>query len=386
VVESAAKPAPKLLDAVRQTLRMRHRSPRTEEAYLHWIRRYIRFHDHRHPRDLGRDDVTRFISSLAVERNVSPSTQTQALSALVFLYKHVLQLPFDWLDHIARARKPKRVPVVLTRREVAAVLDQLTGTYWLIASLLYGSGLRLLEACQLRIKDIDLERHELVVRDGKGRKDRRTVIAEHVIEPLRAQLRAVRDLHEQDLLADAGHVALPNALARKYPNAERDWLWQWAFPATRIYIDLDTGRKRRHHIHESAVQKAVKAAAQAAGITKRATCHSFRHSFATHLLERGYDIRTIQELLGHHDVKTTEIYTHVLNRARFGVQSPLDDTMDLPPVSLPPPPARPIRPPSAGGLSRPTGTRDDAQHTEMRGPNQPPSSRAPGLDRLPKST
>jgi integron integrase len=386
VVESTPKRAPKLLDQVRQMLRMRHRSPRTEEAYLHWIRRYIRFHGHRHPRDLGRDDITSFISSLAVERNVSPSTQTQALSALVFLYKHVLQLPFDWLDHIARARKPKRVPVVLTRREVAAVLDQLTGTYWLIASLLYGSGLRLLEACQLRIKDIDLERHELVIRDGKGRKDRRTVIAEHVIAPLRAQLRAVHDLHEQDLLADAGHVALPSALARKYPNAERDWLWQWAFPATRIYIDTSSGRKRRHHIHESAVQKAVKAAARAAGITKRATCHSFRHSFATHLLERGYDIRTIQELLGHHDVKTTEIYTHVLNRGRFGVQSPLDDTMDLPPVSLPPPPARPIRLPSAGGLSRPLRTADDAQRPEMPGPDEPPCPHARGLDRLPKST
>ncbi len=386
VVHSAAKPSPRLLDQVRQSLRMRHRSARTEEAYLQWIRRYIRFHGHRHPRELGRDDITSFISSLAVERNVSSSTQTQALSALVFLYRHVLDVPFDWLDHIARARKPKRVPVVLTRREVAAVLDRLTGTYWLIASLLYGSGLRLLEACQLRIKDVDLERRELVIRDGKGRKDRRTVIAEHVIAPLRAQLQAVHELHQQDLLADAGHVALPSALARKYPNAERDWLWQWAFPATRIYIDTSSGRKRRHHIHESAVQKAVKAAAQAAGMTKRATCHSFRHSFATHLLERGYDIRTIQELLGHHDVKTTEIYTHVLNRGRFGVQSPLDDAMDLPPGSLPPPPARPIRPPSAGGLSRPTRTADDAQQTEMRRPNEPRPSHARGLDRLPKST
>ncbi len=381
VVHSAAKPSPRLLDQVRQSLRMRHRSARTEEAYLQWIRRYIRFHGHRHPRELGRDDITSFISSLAVERNVSSSTQTQALSALVFLYKHVLDVPFDWLDHIARARKPKRVPVVLTRREVAAVLDRLTGTYWLIASLLYGSGLRLLEACQLRIKDVDLERRELVIRDGKGRKDRRTVIAEHVIAPLRAQLQAVHELHQQDLLADAGHVALPSALARKYPNAERDWLWQWAFPATRIYIDPQSGRKRRHHIHESAVQKAVKAAAQAAGMTKRATCHSFRHSFATHLLERGYDIRTIQELLGHHDVTTTEIYTHVLNRGRFGVQSPLDDTMDLPPVSLPPRPAARFRPPTAGGLNGSEPSQGLPQEPE----SPTPADDRLGLGRLPKS-
>jgi integron integrase len=374
------KQRPTLLQQVRRELRLRHRSPRTEEAYVQWIRRYVRFHGQRHPRELGRDELTSFVTSLAVDRHVSASTQSQALSALVFLYKHVLGLPFDWLDDITRARRPARLPVVLSRREVAAVLEQLRGTHWLIASLLYGSGLRLLEACQLRIKDIDLDRRELLIRDGKGRKDRRTMIAEHVVVPLRYHLERVRKLYEDDLNAGAGYVRIPDALARKFPGAEREWLWQWAFPAARSYIDAMTGQHRRHHTHESGVQKAVKAAARSAAIGKRATCHSFRHSFATHLLERGHDIRTIQELLGHRDVSTTEIYTHVLNRSRFGVQSPLDDAMDLAPEpAAGPRPAR-SRPTRVRGLNPPAPPGGSPILPENRASPTPASSPALDLD------
>jgi integron integrase len=304
VIGATPPPAgePKLLDRLRRALRVRHRSPRTEQAYVHWVRRYIVFHGKRHPRELGRAEITAFLSHLAVERKVSASTQTQALSALLFLYKHVLQQPFDWLDQVARAKKPVRVPVVLTRAKTAAVLECLTGSYWLIASLLYGSGLRLLEACELRIKDIDLDRRELTIRDGKGRKDRRTMLAEHLVVPLRHHIDRVRTLHDRDLRQGAGHVHLPDAFGRKSPLASRDWLWQWLFPATRTYLDPETRQRRRHHLHESALQRAVKAAGREAGVRKRVTSHVFRHSFATHLLERGYDIRTIQELLGHSDV------------------------------------------------------------------------------------
>jgi integron integrase len=324
---AAAPQPPRLLDEVRRALRMRHRSPRTEEAYLYWIRRFIRFHDRRHPRELGRDEIERFVSSLATDHRVSASTQGQALSALVFLYRQVLHLPFDWLDQLVRARKPKRVPVVLARAEVAALIARLDGVHQLMAALLYGSGLRLLECCRLRIKDVDLERREITVRFGKGRKDRITLVPESLIEPLAVHIERVQALHQRDLRNGAGYVVLPDSLDRKYPQAQRDFLWQWLFPASRTYADLTTGQCRRHHAHETGLQRAVKTAARAAGIRKRATCHSLRHSFATHLLERGHDIRTIQELLGHADVSTTEIYTHVLNRGPFGVQSPLDDVL-----------------------------------------------------------
>jgi integron integrase len=266
---------------------------------------------------------------LAVAQHVSASTQTQALSALVFLYRHVLDQPFDWLEHLTRAKRPVRLPVVLTRSEVRLILARMHGVSRIVAELLYGSGLRLMEACTLRIKDVDLNQRQLLIRDAKGRKDRRTMIAASVVMELHRHLEHVRRLHERDLAMGAGYVELPDALCRKYPNAASDWLWQWVFPATRTYYHEISNTRRRHHLHQTVVQRAVGAAAHSARISKRATCHSFRHSFATHLLESGYDIRTIQELLGHKDVRTTEIYTHVLNRGPFGVASPLDDVSTM---------------------------------------------------------
>jgi integron integrase len=309
---------------VRAAARLRHYSRRTEAAYVAWIRRYIFFHGKRHPAELGAAEVTRFLSSLAVEGRVAASTQNQALGALLFLYRDVLELDLPWLDGVVRAKRPERLPVVLTREEVAAVLRPLTGVPRLMASLLYGSGLRLLECCRLRIQDIDFARNQIVVRGGKGDKDRVTMLPAVVKADLARHLQTVRAQHERDLQRGAGWVELPGALARKYPNAGREWVWQWVFPATRPYRHSETGRWRRHHLHESVLQRVVKDAARRAGIPKRATLHTLRHSFATHLLEDGRDIRTVQELLGHRDVTTTQIYTHVLNRGPSGVKSPID--------------------------------------------------------------
>lgn len=313
----------KLLARVRAALRVRHYSGRTEEAYVSWVRRFVRSCGMKHPVELEKRDVERFLTGLAVERKVSASTQTQALSALVFLYDAVLGRPLGLFEGVVRAKGTKRLPVVLTRDEVHAVLGAMTGTPALVAALLYGSGLRLLEALQLRVKDLDFARREIVVRGGKGDRDRRTMLPDVLVSPLLNHLAAVRGAHERDVTRGAGRVELPNAIARKFPGASVEWRWQWVFPARREHVATG-GEARRHHLHETVVQRAFRAALQRAGITKRATCHSLRHSFATHLLEDGYDIRTVQELLGHRDVSTTMIYTHVLNRGGRGVRSPAD--------------------------------------------------------------
>ncbi len=318
------KPVPRLYDRIIEVLRVRHYSRRTEEAYVHWIRRYIEFQQHRHPRQLSEGDVNRFLTHLAVKEHVAASTQNQALSAILFLYEHVLEQPLDRIEGVVRARRPKRLPVVLTVDEVSRVMAHLTGDKWLIAMLLYGGGLRLLEALRLRVKDLDFERGEIAVREGKGDKDRVTMVPQAVIRPLQEHLRHVESIHRQDLADGYGRVELPHALARKYPNANREWRWQFVFPQERRWRNATTGEQGRHHIDESLVQRAVTAAVRKAGLAKRVTSHTFRHSFATHLLADGYDIRTVQELLGHNDVRTTMIYTHVLNRGGRGVRSPAD--------------------------------------------------------------
>ncbi len=315
---------PKLLDRMRHAIRMRHYSRRTEEAYLLWVRRYVRFHDLRHPAELPPSAVAAFLSHLANEGNVSASTQSQALSALLFLYREVLEKDIGWLEGVARAKRPKRLPVVLSVPEVRALLAELAGTHWLMASLLYGAGLRLLEACTLRVKDVDLAQRQLTVRGGKGGRDRITLLPDVVLEPITEHLARISAAHRRDLAAGAGRVVLPHQLAAKYPNADQEWIWQWVFPASRLYWDAGAEVWRRHHTHESVLQRAVRGAAARAGIPKRVSCHTLRHSFATHLLEDGYDIRTVQELLGHKDVTTTMIYTHVLNRGGRGVRSPAD--------------------------------------------------------------
>lgn len=320
----AAPPQLKLLDQVRQAVRLRHYSPRTEKAYVRWVLRFVRHNGRRHPAELGGQEVTRFLSWLAEERKVSASTQTQALSALLFLYRHVLLLDLPWMTEVVRAPARVRLPVVLTREEVRAVVRRMQGAERLVVMLLYGSGLRLLEALRMRIKDVDFDQEQIVVRGGKGDKDRITMLPQSLKAELRRHISEVRLLHEKDLGRGAGRVDLPTALARKYPGGDRDWRWQWVFPAARLGVHPDTAEPRRHHLHESAVQRAVHLAVRQAGLPKRATCHSFRHSFATHLLEDGYDIRTVQELLGHHDVSTTMVYTHVLNKGAFGVRSPAD--------------------------------------------------------------
>jgi integron integrase len=309
---------------VRDAIRVRGYSLRTEEAYVGWIKRFIIFHGKRHPLELGAREVEAFLSHLATSRNVSASTQNQALAAILFLYTKVLALELPWLDQVVRAKRGRRLPVVLTRQEVTAVLSRLDGQPRLMATILYGSGLRLLECLRLRVKDIDFQRAEILVREGKGNRDRVTMLPRTVQEPLLAQIGCVRRLHELDLLQGLPGVSLPDAVARKYPQASRQWAWQYIFPARELSRDPRSSAILRHHAHESVLQRAVREAVRKAGIDKPASCHTFRHSFATHLLEDGYDIRTVQELLGHKDVSTTMLYTHVLNRGGRGVRSPLD--------------------------------------------------------------
>jgi integron integrase len=316
---------PRLLDQVRAAIRLRHYSIRTEEAYIQWIRRYILFHNKRHPKDMGAPEINAFLSHLAIKDRVAASTQNQALCAILFLYKQVLDQDPGRLEGVVRAKKPTKLPVVFTVEEVQAILVRLQGTVWLMASLLYGSGLRLMECARLRVKDIDFQCRQLVVKDGKGQKDRVTMLPSRLIVPLKQHLARVKTVHEEDLGSGLGAVYLPFALEKKYPNAATEWGWQYVFPASKISIDPRSGKKRRHHIDETILQKAVKSAIRQAGIAKQGSCHSLRHSFATHLLQSGYDIRTVQELLGHSDVNITMVYTHVLNRGGKGVSSPLDE-------------------------------------------------------------
>ena len=313
-----------LLGMVRRQVRLKRMSPRTEEAYVGWIRRYVVFHGKRHPSNLGERDIASFLTHLAVQRRVSASTQNQALASILFLYGQVLHLPVGRVAEIVRAKKPARLPSVLTRDEVRLVLREMRGATRLVALMLYGGGLRLMEGLHLRVHDLDFEREVMTIRGGKGDRDRVSVMPKSATSELRVHLSLVRQQHALDLRAGHGCVELPGSLDRKIPSAPRAWEWQWVFPASRLYVDRATGEMRRHHLHETVVQRAVVEAARRAGLARRVTCHTFRHSFATHLLEGGYDIRTIQELLGHRDVRTTMIYTHVLNRGGRVVNSPAD--------------------------------------------------------------
>lgn len=317
-------PKPKLLDQLREIIRLKHYSIRTEQSYVDWAKRYIFFHGKKHPKDMGAKEIAAFLTHLAVDKNVSASTQNQALNALIFLYKELLQISVGDIGDVARAKLPIRRPLVMSRDEVRRVIEKMTGLPRLMAELLYGSGMRLMECARLRVKDIDFERNEIMVRDGKGGKDRVTVLPQTLKPVLERHLAEVKAIHDRDLAAGFGHVFLPNALAEKYPNADREWGWQYVFPGRGISKDPRSGRQGRHHIHETALQSAMKLAVRAAGLTKPASVHTLRHSFATHMLEAGYDIRTVQELLGHKDVNTTMIYTHVLNRGAQGVRSPMD--------------------------------------------------------------
>ncbi len=322
-----ARPRRKLLDRVRDEIQRLHYSSRTERAYVSWIRQYILFHGKRHPDTMGEVEITAFLTHLATKRNVSASTQNQALSALLFLYRRILGKEIGWLSDIERAQRPTRLPVVLTVSEVRLLLSKMTGPTWLMASLLYGSGLRRLECCRLRVKDIELERREIVARDSKGQKDRTTILPVRLVQPLMQHLEEVRKQFDRDLREGAGHVELPYALARKYPRASREWGWHWVFPATRTYVDRASRERRRHHLHETVLQRAVLTARRAAGIAKPAGCHSMRHSFATHLIENGYDVRSVQKLLGHADLETTMIYIHLARIGTFRVRSPLDESI-----------------------------------------------------------
>ena len=315
---------PKLLDQVVAKMRVKHYSLRTEKSYTDWIKRYIWHFDKTHPKDMGAAQVEAFLTHLAVERNVSASTQNQAKSALLYLYKEVLGVELPWLDNVTQAKVPQRLPVVLTQAEVQAVLSRMDGTMWLIASLLYGSGLRIMEALRLRVKDVDFAQREILVREGKGFKDRVTMLPLSLVEPLKAHLQKVQTLHQDDLNSGHGEVFMPMALDSKYPSGSKSWSWQYCFPSVKLSVDPRSKVIRRHHADEKTVQRAVKKAVKLAGMVKLATPHTLRHSFATHLLAGGYDIRTVQELMGHSDVSTTMIYTHVLNKGGKGVSSPLD--------------------------------------------------------------
>jgi integron integrase len=315
---------PRLLDQVRNKIRLKHYSLRTEHSYVDWIKRYIFFHNKRHPKEMGAAEVEAFLTHLAVEGHVAASTQNQAKFALLFLYKEVLEQQLPWLDNISQAKITRRLPVVLTVNEVRLVLSKMTGINLLLAQIAYGTGMRIMEVMTLRVKDIDFERKEITVRDGKGEKDRVTMLPTTIIEPLQQHLQRIKLQHEADLKAGYGSVYLPYALERKYPNAQYEWGWQYVFPATKISVDPRSGITRRHHLDEKALQRAMKQAVRECELTKPATPHTLRHSFATHLLQSGYDIRTVQELLGHKDVTTTMIYTHVLNKGGQGVNSPLD--------------------------------------------------------------
>jgi integron integrase len=338
----------RLLERVRDELVVRHYSPRTAEVYVGWVKRFVLFHGRRHPDSMGKEEVRAFLSSLAVEDQVSASTQNQALAALLFLYSAVLKKEIGQVEEFAHARRPARLPVVLTRSEVAAVLAGLKGAMWLAASLMYGAGLRLLECVCLRVKDLDFDACQLIVRRGKGQRDRLTMLPDEIIDLMRLHLSEVQQQHREDVARGAGYVELPFALNSKYPNAAREWAWQWVFPASRMYFHEQTGQRRRHHLHETAVQRAIRQAVKDSGVPKLASCHTLRHSFATHLLEAGYDIRTIQKLLGHRDLRTTMLYTHVVNRGPLGVRSPLDGLGSAPIGAVRPALAARARPPPGG--------------------------------------
>lgn len=316
--------SPRLLDQVRGKIRLKHYSIRTEEAYVDWIKRFVLHFDKRHPSEMGAREVEAFLTHLAVQGRVAASTQNQAKSALLFLYREVLERDLPWLEDVERAKAPKRLPVVLTQEEAQTVLSRLKGSHWLVAGLLYGSGLRIMEALRLRVKDLEFTRGEILVREGKGFKDRVTMLPTMLVEPLKAHLKQVKLLHDQDVAEGFGEVYLPYALDRKYPNAATEWGWQYVFPSKNRSVDPRSGVVRRHHVQDQTIQRAIRQAVRDAGIVKPATPHTLRHSFATHLLTSGYDIRTVQELLGHKDVATTMIYTHVLNKGGRGVTSPLD--------------------------------------------------------------
>jgi len=315
---------PRLLDQVRETIRTKHYSIRTEQSYVQWVRRYILFHNKRHPKDMGEKEINEFLKHLAVNRNVTASTQTQALCAILFLYKEVLNEEIGFVENIYRAKKPRRLPVVFTRQEIREIMQHLSGEKWLMVNIIYGAGLRLMECLRLRVKDVDFSYNQITVRDGKGKQDRITMLPESIKHALKKHIEKVWRIHQKDLKEGYGSVYMPYALSRKYRNAEREWGWQYIFPSRNRSVDPRSGKVRRHHLNQQVLQRTIKAAIRKAAINKQGSSHSLRHSFATHLLEDGYDIRSIQELLGHKDVKTTMVYTHVLRRGGQGVKSPAD--------------------------------------------------------------